>query len=281
MTAPGPVIDDEEGGASRAAGGLPAWLPKVVLPLVLLVVLIGSWEAYVRLNAVPGYLLPSPITVYLATFRDIPSLLPALQTTLTITGVALLIAMVAGVALAIVVVQFRWLDYALAPYMVILQVTPIIAIAPILLIFFETTTTLYSCALLVTFFPILANTTQGLKSVDHNLLDLFKLYRASPGQTLWLLKLPSSLPYLLTGLRIAGGLALIASVVAEFAAGAAGAKGGLAFRILEAQYRMLVPRMFVALLLLALTGVAIYGLTSLITHLALRRWHESAIRRES
>jgi NitT/TauT family transport system permease protein len=137
------------------------------------------------------------------------------------------------------------------------------------------------CAFLVAFFPILSNMVQGLKSVDHNLLNLFELYGASRWQTLIYLKLPAAQPYFMAGLRIGGGLALIAAVVAEFAAGSAGANSGLAFRLLEAQYRLNIPRLFAGLVLLSLLGIAIFALTSFIAWLALRRWHESSVRREN
>ena len=184
--------------------------------------------------------------------------------------------------LSIVLVQSRWIELALFPYAVILQVTPIIAVAPLILIYTETTQqALLICAFLVAFFPVLANTTQGLKSTDHNLLNLFELYRARGWQTLVYLKLPNALPFFLAGLRIAGGLALIAAVVAEFAAGTAGGNAGLAFRLLESQFRLNIPRLFAALVLLSFTGVLIYAVTSLISYLLLRKWHESALRREN
>ena len=168
--------------------------------------------------------------------------------------------------LAILMAQSRWIELALFPYAVILQVTPIVAIAPLILIYTDTTQqALLICAWLVAFFPVLSNTTQGLKSTDHNLLNLFELYGASRWQTLVHLKLPNALPYFLAGLRIAGGLALIAAVVAEFAAGTAGGNSGLAFRLLEAQLRLNIPRLFAALVLLSLTGVVIFAATSLLS----------------
>ena len=138
-----------------------------------------------------------------------------------------------------------------------------------------------ACAWIVAFFPVLANTTLGLNSVDRNLADLFALYHASRAQVLWRLKLPSALPYILGGLRIAGGLSLIGAVVAEIAAGSAGAGSGLAYRIAESGYRLNIPRMFAALLLLSAAGIVIYGLLALVSHLVLRRWHESALRKEN
>lgn len=255
---------------------------RIAVPLGMFVAAIVVWHLYVVLNEVPHYILPSPVAVASALWNDWSTLWPALLVTVRITFTALFLALVGGVGLAIVLVQSRWIELALFPFAVILQVTPIIAIAPLLLIYApDTQTALLICAFLVAFFPILSNMVQGLKSVDHNLLNLFDLYGATRWQALLYLKLPASLPYFMAGLRIGGGLALIAAVVAEFAAGSAGAGSGLAFRLLESQYRLNIPRMFAALILLTATGVAIFGLTSLISWLSLRRWHESAMRREN
>ncbi|WP_051231824.1 ABC transporter permease [Kaistia adipata] len=255
---------------------------RVLIPLVMLAMLIGLWAWYVAAYNIPKYILPGPGLVAQSLVNDWPILGMALLVTLKITFAALAIALVGGVALAILLTQSKWIELALSPYMVILQVTPVVAIAPLILIYAPSTqSALLICAWIVAFFPVLSNTTQGLKSTDHNLLNLFELYGASRWQTMIHLKLPAALPYFLAGLRIAGGLALIAAVVAEFAAGSAGAGSGLAFRLLESQYRLNIPRLFAALILLCATGVVIYAATSLISHLALRRWHESAIRREN
>src|SRR5207247_1844490 len=184
-----------------------------------------------------------------------------------------------GIALAVLVNQSRLVEYSLYPYAVILQVTPIVAIAPLLLIYLPQPAAVLACAWIVAFFPVLANTTLGLNSVDHNLADLFRLYGASRWQVLSRLKLPAALPYMLGGLKIAGGLSLIGAVVAEIAAGAAGAGSGLAYRIAESGYRLNIPRMFAALVLLSVAGVAIFFALSLISHLLLRRLHESAVMR--
>ncbi len=255
---------------------------RIAIPVGMLVLLIVVWQVYCDVAHVPHYILPSPLRIAQALGTDYPILLPALLVTLKITFSALAIALVGGVALAILMAQSKWIELALYPYAVILQVTPIVAIAPLILIYTPNTqTALLICAWLVAFFPVLSNTTQGLRSTDHNLLNLFELYGASRWQTLILLKLPNALPYFLAGLRIAGGLALIAAVVAEFAAGSAGAGSGLAFRLLESQFRLNIPRLFAALVLLSFTGVLIFLATSLISHLFLRRWHESAVRREN
>jgi NitT/TauT family transport system permease protein len=257
-------------------------LLRIVVPVGMLVLAVIVWEVYVLVTGVPKYILPSPIDVAGALSTDWPTLLPSLWVTLTITLEALALALIGGGGLAIILVQSRWVELALYPFAVILQVTPIVAIAPLLLIYAPNTqTALLICAFLVAFFPILSNMVQGLKSVDHNLLNLFDLYGAGRWQQLIYLKIPASMPYFLTGLRIGGGLSLIAAVVAEFAAGSAGAGSGLAFRLLESGYRLNIPRMFAALILLTFTGVAIFGITSLISWLALHRWHESAVRREN
>jgi NitT/TauT family transport system permease protein len=257
-------------------------LLRVLVPLLALAGGILLWQWIITANAIPKYILPGPGDAAMALLTDSATLWPALLVTVRITFMALAVALVGGVLIAIIIVQSKWLELALFPFTVILQVTPIIAIAPLILIYApDTQTALLLCAFLVAFFPILSNMVQGLKSVDHNLLDLFALYGASRWQTLLHLKIPASMPYFMAGLRIAGGLSLIAAVVAEFAAGSAGQGSGLAFRLLEAQYRLNLPRMFAALILLCATGIAIYALTSFISWLTLHRWHESAMRREN
>jgi NitT/TauT family transport system permease protein len=250
-------------------------LPVIVLALVLLV-----WEAIVRIGQIPPYVLPAPALILQTLIADWSLLFQSLLVTLLTTFEGFLLAAIGGVGLAVLFNQFRLLEYSLYPYAVILQVTPVVAVAPLLLIYLPQPLAVLACAWIVAFFPVLANTTLGLNSVDRNLTDLFALYDAARGQVLWNLKLPSALPYILGGLRIAGGLSLIGAVVAEIAAGSAGAGSGLAYRIAEAGYRLNIPRMFAALLLLSIAGIAIFYLLSLINYLALRRWHESALEQE-
>ncbi len=255
---------------------------RIVIPVTMLLLAILAWHLFITINQVPRYILPSPADVAGSLWNDWGTLAPALLVTVRITFTALILALIGGVALAILLVQSKWIELALFPFAVILQVTPIVAVAPLLLIYApDTQTALLICSFLVAFFPILSNMVAGLKSVDHNLLNLFDLYGASRWQALVYLKIPAALPYFMAGLRIGGGLALIAAVVAEFAAGSAGEGSGLAFRLLESQYRLNIPRLFAALILLTGTGVAIFGLTSLVSWLSLRRWHESAMRREN
>jgi NitT/TauT family transport system permease protein len=253
---------------------------RVVLPIVVLALVVLAWDLAVRLTDTPAYKVPGPGLVFATLVADWPILSASLLVTLTITFEALGLAVLGGLVLAILFSQSRLIEYSLYPYAVILQVTPVIAIAPVLLIYLPSETAVLACAWIVAFFPVLANTTLGLASVDRNLLDLFALYGASRGQILAYLRLPAALPSMLTGIRIAGGLSLIGAVVAEIAAGSAGAGSGLAYRIAESGYRLMIPRMFAALLLLSLAGIAIFFLLSLLSHLVLRRWHESALSAE-
>jgi NitT/TauT family transport system permease protein len=233
-------------------------------------------------NDIPHYILPGPSLVAQSLVEDWGTLSGSLLVTLQVTFMALAVAIVGGVGLAVLFSLSKWVELSLFPFAVVLQVTPIVAIAPLILIYVDSTqVALLICAWIVAFFPILSNTTLGLNSADHNLQSLFELYGANRWQTMRFLRLPAAMPYFLGGLKIAGGLALIGAIVAEFAAGSAGTGSGLAYRILEAGYRLDIPRMFAALVLISLTGIAIFLASSLLSHLLLRRWHESAVKRES
>jgi len=254
---------------------------RFVAPALTGLFMLALWEGLVRAMAIPPYILPGPILVAKTLVSDWGTLWPALLVTLTITLQALLAAVVVGVLLALLFSLSRWIELSLFPYAIILQVTPIVAIAPLIIAWVDdVSVSLLICAWLVAFFPILSNTVLGLRSVDRNLLDLFELYGASRWRTLVDLRLPAALPYFLGGLRISGGLALIGAVVAEFVAGSGGRESGLAYRILESGYQLKIPRMFAALVLISAAGIAIYMLLSLASHLLLRRWHESALKEE-
>ena len=250
---------------------------RLFAPIAIGVLFLAAWEAIVHIRQIPPYILPPPSAVALSLWSDGPSLLGSLLVTLRITLAALAAAALLGGAIALLFSRSRILELSLFPYAVILQVTPIVAIAPLIIIWVrEPFLALLVCAWIVAFFPIVSNTTVGLNSADRNLLELFRLYGASPGQTLLYLRMPTALPYFLAGLRISGGLALIGAVVAEFVAGTGGAETGLAFRILEAGYRLAIPRLFAALFLLSLTGIVIYLALDFLSRRALRHWHESA-----
>jgi NitT/TauT family transport system permease protein len=262
-------------------GGIGRRLLLAALPFAVGVVFLAAWEAAVRIADIPVYVLPGPLRIASKLVADWGTLSGSLLVTLEVTFMALAAAVIGGGGLAILFAQSRWIEASLFPYAVILQVTPIVAIAPLILIYIPNTLlALLVCAWLVAFFPILSNTTLGLNSTDPNLLDLMQLYGARRSQVLWYLRLPGAMPFFLGGLRIAGGLSLIGAVVAEFTAGTATAGSGLAYRILESGYRLDIARMYAALVLLSVTGILIFAAFSGLTWLLLHRWHESAARRE-
>ncbi|WP_306027866.1 ABC transporter permease [Stappia sp. MMSF_3263] len=275
-----PPIDPAEARKARRAriDRVARWL----LPVLVMLGTVGLWQWYVDAYNVPHYILPGPDRVVDALVKDWSTLWPALLITLQITLGALIIATVGGVGLAVLFAQSKWVEMSFFPYAVILQVTPVIVIAPLIFIYVPSKIVgLLICAWIVAFFPILSNTTLGLNSADHNLRNLFQLYGASRWQTLRYLRLPAALPYFLGGLKIAGGLSLIGAIVAEFVAGTGGLGSGLAFKILEASYRLNIPRMFAAILLISATGIIIFASLSILSHLMLRHWHESAIKRDT
>ena len=275
-----PTLKHDQSGPKHEAPPRTDRALRVLLPIVVLGLGVVLWGAVVRWRDIPPYVLPGPDLVFATLVADWAMLSEALLVTLTTTLQGFVLAAVGGIGLAVLFNQSRLIEYSLYPYAVILQVTPIVAIAPLLLVYLPQPAAVLACAWIVAFFPVLANTTLGLNSVDRNLADLFRLYGATRWQVLWELKLPAALPYILGGLKIAGGLSLIGAVVAEIAAGSAGAGSGLAYRIVEAGYRLNIPRMFAALLLLSLAGILIFFALSLVSHLLLRRWHESALARE-
>ena len=256
-------------------------LLQYALPGGALLAAVFAWEAVVRIYDIQPVILPSPSLIVATLIKDWRTLLGSLEVTLSITFEALAAATIGGFLLALVFAQSRVIERAFFPFAVIMQVTPIISIAPLLLVYLTSGQAVLVCAFLVAFFPILANTALGLSSVDHNLVDLFQLYRAPRWRQLLWLRIPASLPYFLGGLRIGGGLALVGAIVAEIAAGSAGQGAGLAFRIVESGYRLNIPRMFAALLLISVTGIAIFVTLSAFSHLLLHRWHDSARTRET
>ncbi len=249
---------------------------KIVWPALVAVLLVAAWQGLVVAYRLPPFLVPGPLDVAQALVVDAGLLFGALATTLKITLFAFLCAIVLGVLIAFAFVQSRVIETAFFPYAVLLQVTPIVAIAPLVIIWVEDpTASLVICATLVALFPIIANTTLGLRSVSPGLMSYFKLNHATRMQTLLRLRIPSALPYFFGGLRISSGLALIGAVVAEFVAGTGGTGTGLAYQILQAGYQLNIPRMFAALLLITFTGVLLFAAMSVLSRWALGSWHES------
>lgn len=255
---------------------------RVLYPSLVAVVLIALWQALVVGLELPPYLIPSPLLMMQTLIGDWGTLFDSLMITMKITVLSFIVAVVVGVLISFLFVQSRLIETALFPYAVLLQVTPIVAIAPLIIIWVkQPTASLVVCATLVALFPIISNTTLGLRSVDPDLQAYFKMNRASRMQMLWRLRIPSALPYFFGGLRISSGLALIGAVVAEFVAGTGGSASGLAFRILESGYNLQIPRMFAALALVSLCGIVIFACLSLVSYLSLRHWHDSALKQEN
>lgn len=254
---------------------------SLVMPIVTLGAAIAFWEWAVWYWAIPHYLIPAPSLIVQTLIKDGPSLMVSAWFTVKLTFFSLTLAIIGGVLLGALFALSRVVEMSLFPFAVILQVTPVVAIAPLILIYVDSTfVALLICAWIVAFFPILSGTVMGLRSADHNLRDLFTLYRATPWQRLRYLLAPSALPYFMSSLKVAGGLSLIGAVVAEFVAGAAGQNTGLASRIIESSFRSEIPRMFAALVLVSMLGIAIFLMTSWLSRRVLGHWHESEIRRE-
>jgi NitT/TauT family transport system permease protein len=255
---------------------------ELMAPVVVGILVLLAWEISVKITKIPPYLLPSPSLILKTLISDWLLLFPALIVTLKITVVAFVTAAVLGLLIAMLMAQSKWIEKSLYPYAVILQTMPMAAIAPLIIIWLRNNTfvALVLCAWIVAFFPIISNTTFGLNSVDRNLRDLFRLYKASPWQTMLYLRLPSALPYFLSGLRISGGLSLIGAVVAEFVAGTGGTDSGLAYQMLIASYNLEIPRMFAALVMISGLGILIFILLTTGSNLLLGKWHESSLRRD-
>jgi NitT/TauT family transport system permease protein len=250
-------------------------------PLAVGVLFLVVWQVLVKAFDVPKYIVPSPTLVLETLVSDWSLLFHSLLITLKITFGAFFMAVVIGTAVAFLFVQSRWIEVSFFPYAVLLQVTPIVAIAPLIIIWVKNpTAALIVCATIIALFPIIANTTLGLRSVNPGLTDLFRMNGASRWQTLTRLRIPSAAPYFFGGLRISSGLALIGAVVAEFVAGTGGTSAGLAYQILQAGFSINIPRLFAALFLITVTGVALFLLMVFLSKLALGSWHESEIAHE-
>lgn len=289
------VLDRSADQPTRSSPGSTAFQPlklltlDVIAPVVVGVLALVFWEVAVRITHMPPYLLPGPLLVFQTLIQEWGMLFPSLMITFKITMAAFIAAIISGLLVAILFTQSKWIERSFFPYAVILQTTPIVAIAPLIILWVRqvvpgensTFVSLVICAWIVAFFPILSNTILGLNSADHSLVNLFQLYKASRWQSLLYLRLPSALPYFLSGLRISGGLALIGAVVAEFVAGTGGTRSGIAYQILMSSFNLQIPRMFAALFMTTILGVLIFVTLTVLSDFLLRNWHESAVKREN
>jgi NitT/TauT family transport system permease protein len=255
---------------------------SVVAPALVGVALLLLWELACRAWNVPVFLVPKPTDIAARFASDWPTLMRALGVTLRVALQAFAAAIVLGALIAFLFVQNRLVEMSLFPYAVLLQVTPIVAIAPLVIVLVKNTeTALTVCATIVAIFPIISNTTLGLRSIDPGLVNLFRMNRAGRLQTLVRLRIPSALPYFFGGLRISSGLALIGAVVGEFVAGTGGRSSGLAYEILQSGFQLDIPRMFAALFLITIAGVGLFVVMAGVSRLALGQWHESEIGAET
>jgi len=258
------------------------WFWPVIAPLAVGVALIGLWEFLCDYFEVPPYLFPAPSAILHAFLADYPTLLHALWSTLRITFQAFALAVIFGSLTAFLFVQSRAIELSLLPYAVLLQVTPIVAVAPLIIILVKNTpVALTLCATVVAIFPIISNTTIGLRSIDPGLLSYFRMNKVGRAETLLRLRIPSALPFFMAGMRISSGLALIGAVVAEFVAGTGGRSAGLAYEILQSGFQLDIPRMFAALFLITITGVLLFAAMILLQQALLGHWHESALKGET
>ena len=252
-------------------------------PIVALIIIFIIWEFLVNLFSIQLYILPAPTDIFLSLDDNLSELLLATLNTLKITLFAFLIATLIAIGLAIIFSLSKILEISLYPITVIFQVTPVVAIAPLIIIWVgldNAEIAILILSVIVAFFPVLANTNLGFRSVDKNLKELFLINRASKWQTLTKLNLPYETPYILTGMKTSIGLALIGTVVAEFVAGT-GSSAGLSWIIIESGNRLDIAKLFSALVLLVLSGIFLFLLMSSIEYSILRRWHQSVKENES
>ena len=262
-------------------GALKQHIQRIAAPVAVALIVLVAWQALVTVYDVPRYIVPSPLVVLRALIDDWSLLWHSLLVTLKITLGAFALAVVLGTLTAFLFAQSRWLELSLFPYAVILQVTPIVAVAPLIIIWVhDTQLALVLCATIVAIFPVISNTALGLRSVDPDLMNLMRMYNAGRWAVLWRVRVPSAAPYFFGALRISSGLALIGAVVAEFVAGTGAAGAGLAYQILQAGLQLNVPRLFAALIVLTLTGVALFGVMVWLSKAVLRKWHESELTAE-
>jgi NitT/TauT family transport system permease protein len=249
-------------------------LVNLLAPIALVVLLLGGWEAACRLAHVPAYFLPAPSAIIAALATDAPALLGSAWNTLAMALLALAAASLFACSLALAVALGPVVERAVRPLAVVLQVTPIVAVAPLVVIWAgidHPERAIVALAAVVAFFPIFSGAVTGLRAADPDLERLLDLYGATRGQRLWRLRLPSAVPYLLEGHRVAAGQAVIGAVVAEFVAGSGGAQG-LAWRILEAGNRLQTARMFAALVVLGVLGAVLHAILDRLERAGLRRW---------
>jgi len=254
---------------------------KYLGPILALVIFLSLWQFIPTLLEIKPFILPKPTDVIAAAVKDWHLLWPAMQITIFESVIGFILSAVVGIAISILLASSRVVEISLYPYAVILQTIPIVAIAPIVVIWFGSGfNSIVIISFLIGFFPIVSNTLMGLNSVDKNMSDLFALYNASKWQTMIKLRIPAALPFIMSGLKISCTLAIIGSITGEYIAGIGGGKGGLGYAITVAAVQLKTPYLFACAIAGALFGIVFYLLVSMASRYVLKSWHESAMKTE-
>lgn len=266
----------------RTASKFRAWLGRAVWPAGAAVVMIGIWYAAIWLFNIPRYLLPAPHAIVIEAINRWDYLIQGTLLTFSSALAGFILAGVIGITAATILSQSKLLEKSLYPYAIVLQTLPIVAIAPMVVVWMGTgRQTIAVIAFIVAFFPIISNTTLGLTSTDHNLINLLELYSANRLQLLLKLRIPYAIPYIVGGLRISAGLAVIGAIVGEFVAGMGGRAGGLGYQIAEAATMVQTTYLFAAAFAACAMGLIVFIAVNSASHFLLRNWHESSVQREN
>jgi len=250
-------------------------------PILALAIFLSLWQFIPALLDIKPFILPKPTDVVAAAVEDWHLLWPATQITIFESVIGFVLSAIVGIGISVLLASSRVLEISLYPYAVILQTIPIVAIAPIIVIWFGSGfNSIVIISFLIGFFPIVSNTLMGLNSVDKNMSDLFKLYNANKWQTMFKLRIPAAMPFILSGLKISCTLAIIGSITGEYIAGIGGGKGGLGYAITVAAVQLKTPYLFACAITGALFGIVFYLLVSMVSRLILKSWHESAMKVE-
>lgn len=282
------TTDDPTTSAAAAAGTAPSVTVRrrprrdlrrsLLPPAIAFVVFIAAWQALVSAFAMPTYLLPGPGAVVAALGEAVSALVEPTLVTMEEAYLGFVLASVVGFVVALVMARWNVAERGLYPYMVLLQTIPIVAVAPLLVVWLGAgTATNMVVAAMIAVFPVAANTLTGLKSTDRNLVQLYSMAGAGKTFEMLSLRIPYALPFVFTGLRIAAGSSVIGAIVGEFVAGIGGGRGGLGYVITTDATQLLMPQLFCAVLAASLVSLVLFGLMTLAERLLLRRWHDSAL----
>lgn len=264
--------------APVAAGG-PHWLARALPPLIAFMAFLGMWWLLTAtIYAGQGFLVPSPTQVLAAVVENAHSLVYGALATLQESLLGFLSASILGIAIAGLLSQSAWLERGLYPYAVLLQTVPVVAIAPLIVLWFGYgSRSVVIISLIMALFPIINNTLLGLRSTSRNLVDLFAMHHTGRMATFWKLRMPAALPHLIAGLRISAGLSVIGAIVGEFIIGSGSAQGGLGVQIIFAQGRMYTALLFAEVIAATVLGFLLFSSVSTLGHALLKNWHESEI----